>query len=147
MKVDNNAPLVAKKEGLISAPIDLVWKIQSDINHWPSWQKEISYAKLLGKLATGTAFEWKAMGMNISSILEEVVDNKIIGWSGKSIGMTAVHIWKLEKQGNKTKVTTEESLSGWFPQLIKLFQPNFLDQSLSKALSTLKTEAENKKLT
>ncbi len=145
MKIDSHAPLIAKKRELINAPINHVWKIQSDINNWPKWQKEISDAKLHGKLAKGTTFTWKAMGMNINSKLQEVIENKVIGWSGESFGMNAIHIWKFEKQGNKTLVTTEESLSGWFPRLIKLFKADFLEQSLTKALLNLKNQAEKTK--
>lgn len=145
MKIDTNAPLFAKKVGIINAPINHVWKIQSDINNWPDWQKEVSYAKLQGKLTKGTIFIWKAMGMKITSRLEEVDNYKTIGWTGKSFGMNAIHIWKFEQQGIKTKVKTEESLSGWLPIIIKSFQPNFLDQSLTKALQTLKTHAEKTK--
>lgn len=145
MKIDSKAPLTAKKQAIINAPISHVWQVQTDINNWPKWQKEVSHAKLQGKLAKGTIFTWKVMGMNITSELQEVIKNKSIGWSGKSIGMNAVHLWRFEKQGDKTKVTTEESLSGWFPRLIKVFQPNFLEKSLSKALLTLKNQAEKTK--
>ncbi len=145
MDIDTKAPLKAKKDIVIDAPVNHVWIIQSDIMNWPKWQKEVSFVKLHGKLAKGTVFTWKAMGMNITSELQEVVVNKIIGWTGKSIGMNAIHIWKFEKQGNKTIVTTEESLSGWFPKLIKIFKPYFLEQSLLKALQTLKHQAEKTK--
>jgi uncharacterized membrane protein len=145
MNIDTKAPLKAKKDIVIDAPVSHVWMVQSDIRNWPKWQKDVSYAELRGKLAKGTVFTWKAMGMNITSELQEVVENKIIGWSGKSIGMSAIHVWKFEKQGNKTRVITEESLSGWFPMIIKLFKPDFLEQSLIKALETLKDQAEKKK--
>lgn len=142
MKIDSDAPLIAKKTEFIKAPINHVWQIQSDINNWPKWQKDVSYAKLQGKLEKGTVFTWKAMGMNIYSELQEVIENKTIGWSGKSFGMNAIHIWTFNKEGNNTRVTTKESLSGWFPTLIKIFKPSFLDKSLEKALNTLKTYSE-----
>jgi hypothetical protein len=82
------------------------------------------------------------MGINITSKLEIVKENTIIGWSGKSIGMHAIHIWKFEIQSKQTKVITEESLSGWLPRIIKFFNPDFLNQSLTEALSVLKHQAE-----
>ena len=144
MNIDKNAPLVSRNETIINAPIEKVWKIQTDINNWPKWQKEISSAQLTGELKKGTAFRWKVMGMNITSELQEVEKNKTIGWTGNSIGMNAIHFWYFEKQGNKTKVTTEESLSGWLPKIIKIFKPNFLNESLEKSLNTLKLQAEKK---
>ncbi len=145
MKIDVNAPLMARKEITIDAPVELVWQIQSDINNWSKWQKDVSFAKLHGKLVKGTVFTWKAMGMNITSELQEVIEQKTIEWSGKSIGMYAIHRWSFQKHGSKTKVITEESLSGWFPKLIKVVKPNFLEQSLFKALQTLKNYVEVKK--
>lgn len=145
MNIDTTAPLIGKKDIEINAPVHHVWAIQSDIKSWPKWQKDISSVNIEGKLTKGTVFKWKAMGMNITSVLQEVNENKTIGWSGKSIGMNAIHVWKFEKQGNKTIVTTEESLSGWFPMLIRLFKPDFLEQSLSKSLLNLKNQAEKTK--
>ena len=142
MNIDKEAPLIGKKVILINAPVHHVWNIQTDINAWPKWQKDITSANLLGELKQGTTFTWKAMGMGITSALRVVAKNEIIGWSGRSLGMYALHVWKFEKQGKKTRVTTEESLSGWFPQLIRIFKPDFLEQSLTKALMTLKSEAE-----
>lgn len=145
MNIDTTAPLIGKKDIEINAPVHHVWAIQTDIKSWPKWQKDISSVNIEGKLTKGTVFKWKAMGMNITSVLQEVNENKTIGWSGKSIGMNAIHVWKFEKQGNKTIVTTEESLSGWFPMLIRLFKPDFLEQSLSKSLLNLKNQAEKTK--
>jgi len=142
MNVDKNAPLYAKKEVIINASAEKIWKIQTDINKWPSWQKDVTEAKLKGELKKGTEFSWKAKGMNINSTIEEVEPKNKIGWSGKSFGMSAVHIWYFEKTGDKTKVISEESLSGTFPKLIKLIKPNFLEQSLEKSLKKLKTQAE-----
>lgn len=93
-------------------------------------------------MVKGATFKWKAMGINIVSELQEVVSNKSIGWTGNSLGMSAVHLWKFEKLGNNTRVITEESLSGWLPMLIKIIKPDFLEQSLLKALLTLKNHAE-----
>lgn len=142
MNIDSKAPLTGRREILIDAPIERVWEVQTDINNWPKWQKEVTFANLDGELRPGTAFKWKAMGLNITSVLQEVVAHQTIGWSGESIGMRAVHIWGFERQGNGTKVVTEESLSGWLALTIKFFKPDFLDESLSKALRTLKVEAE-----
>lgn len=146
MKIDAKAPLKAKKDIIIDAPVETVWAVQSDIESWPQWQKEVSYTELQGKLAKGTVFNWKAMGLRITSELQEVIENKVIGWSGKSIGMNAIHIWYFEKHGNSTRVITEESLSGWLPMIIKIVKSHFLEQSLLKALQTLKDQVENTKL-
>jgi hypothetical protein len=65
-----------------------------------------------------------------------------IGWTGRSLGAHAEHIWTLTPQNNGTLVTTEESMEGWSIQLLKLVSPKFLDNSLDAWLQNLKTKAE-----
>ena len=60
MKIDTNAPVFARKEIIIHAPLEKVWQIQSDIENWPSWQPDIVTAKLDGELKAGATFRWKA---------------------------------------------------------------------------------------
>lgn len=139
---DANAPLYARREILIDAPIQKVWNLQSGIERWPQWQPDVASAKLEGTLAPGTVFRWKGGGLNITSKLHTVDQPNRIGWTGDSIGMHAVHNWTLEPAGSSTRVTSEESISGWLASVLKLFDRNFLNKSLEKSLQTLKTQAE-----
>jgi len=67
----------------------------------------------------------------------------LIGWTGKSLGAQAKHMWKFIRQNNGTLVTTEESMEGWSVRLLKLAMPKFLDDSLDTWLRNLKTQAES----
>lgn len=142
--VDTKAPLWAHKEIVITAPLEKVWSLQTHIEGWPQWQSDITSAKLEGELAAGSIFRWKAKGLNIVSALHTVEPQHQIGWTGDSLGMFAIHNWTFEAQQQSTKVTTEESLSGWMARLLKLFDSNFLEKSLAAALQTLKTEVEKR---
>jgi uncharacterized protein YndB with AHSA1/START domain len=142
MNIDTNAPVFARKEIIIHAPIEKVWQIQTDIENWNKWQPDITSAKLEGTLAAGTVFRWKAKGLNIVSTLHTVKPHQQIGWTGVSLGMFAIHNWTFEARGKTTFVVTEESLSGWLARLIKLFDPNFLEKSLEASLHILKTRSE-----
>jgi len=77
VNIDNTAPLTARKEIIINASIERVWKIQTDIENWPTWQKDISSATLHSPLTKGTIFTWKAMGMDITSELVKVAENQV----------------------------------------------------------------------
>ncbi len=144
MNVNNNAPLCARKDILINASITQVWGTLTNINNWPAWQPDVSLAHLEGPLDSGVTFRWKAMGLNITSTIQELSVNKKIGWTGHSIGMQAIHIWMFEVLDGAVHVTTQESLDGWFPRLLKLFDRNFLDKSLSASLQVLKGEVERR---
>jgi uncharacterized protein YndB with AHSA1/START domain len=142
MNTDSNAPLYGKKSIVIDASPEKVWNLQSDINNWSKWQPDVPSATLQGKLEPGTTFRWKGGGLNITSKLHTVDKPTRIGWTGDSIGMHAVHNWTLEPVEGGTRVTTEESITGWLARVLKLFDPNFMSKSLEKSLQTLKTQTE-----
>lgn len=142
MNIDTNAPLHARRDIFITAPIEKVWSIQTDLEHWHEWQSDIAFVKLEGPLAPGTVFRWKGGGLNIVSTLQQVEPLRRVGWTGNSIGMKAIHNWMFQSEANGTRVITEESLSGWLAQVLKMFDANFLDKSLEKSLETLKAKAE-----
>lgn len=145
MDINKNAPAFACKEIIIEAPVEKVWNTQTDIEGWPAWQPDITFAKLDGELKAGTIFRWKAKGLGITSKLHVVEKNSQIGWTGISLGMSAIHNWIFEAHGDVTRVITEESLSGWLSHLMKLFDPNFLEKSLEASLKLLKNETETQK--
>ncbi len=142
MHIDRHAPLQGRKEILVSAPLEQVWSILTKIDQWPKWQPDVSSARLAGELAVGTQFHWKANGLSISSRIAELEPMQRISWTGKSLGMQAIHIWTLAEQNNSTQVTTEESISGWLARTLKVFDTDFLEKSLSGSLERLKNEAE-----
>lgn len=119
-----------------------MWSEITDIDHWNAWQPDVTSSKVDGILATGTKFYWKAKGLDINSTIQVLEPMQRIGWTGKSVGMQAIHIWTFEKHEDHVHVKTEESLSGWFPRLLKLFDPKFLEKSLQNSLQVLKTHVE-----
>jgi len=144
MNIDTKAPVFARKEILIHAPLEMVWKLQTDIENWNRWQPDITSAKLEGALEADTIFRWKAKGLNIVSTLHTVNPLRQIGWTGLSLGMFAIHNWMFEARGETTLVITEESLSGWLTRLMVLLNPRFLERSLDTSLNNLKFTAENR---
>ena len=132
----------AKNSMSVAAPVGLVWRILTAIDEWPTWQCGVKSANLNGPLVVGTTFSWKTGGISIRSELSEVLINQRIGWTGTALGTKAVHSWLLEEQDGATLVVTNETLTGWLPKLMGVFNPNFLKTSLQAVLSDLKTAAE-----
>ena len=143
MEVNQHAPLFAHKDIFIDAPPQNVWDIQTDIDNWSRWQTAITASKLQSPLAVGSVFQWKSGGLSVTSTVQMLEPNHLIGWTGRSLGAQAKHIWKFLAQDNGTLVTTEESMEGWSVILLKLVMPKFLDNSLDTWLRNLKTQAES----
>lgn len=142
MNIDLNAPLVARREVFIDAPIETVWRVLSDIPRWPAWQPDISSMMLEGALRPGAVFRWKAMGSSLSARVETVDAPRRLGWVSHSAGLTSKHIYMLEAHGTRTRVVTEESLAGWVSRVHKLLTPHFLEDLLEASLEKLKAYVE-----
>ncbi len=143
MDIDAKAILSAQEEIEVGAPPEKVWSELTGIERWSEWRPGVSTAKLEGGLAVGSVFRWKANGLPIVSAIRELEPQKRIGWTGRSPGTKASHLWLLEPAaGGGTRVVTRESMAGWFPRLLKLFAPGFLSKTLAASLRALKARAE-----
>lgn len=56
--VDDSAPVIAHQEIDIQAPLSTVWQLHVDVNAWPTWQTDITAARLEGAIGPGASFDW-----------------------------------------------------------------------------------------
>ena len=43
--IDRDAPVIARHEIDIGAPLETVWRLQTNVNDWPAWQTDITAAR------------------------------------------------------------------------------------------------------
>ncbi|OGP58863.1 MAG: hypothetical protein A2V67_19300 [Deltaproteobacteria bacterium RBG_13_61_14] len=146
------AEIKTEKAIEINAPVDKVWKLMLDIPSWPRWFPTLKAAGMISgqPLAQGSVFYFKlglvgpAMNMKVTITASE--PNKRVAWAGGMLGVTGVHSFDFEAQGDKTRVTSREVLQGPMVGLMKLL---FNDDDLGKLHqdwnSALKAEAERSK--
>ena len=128
---------------LINAEVTRVWEILTNVNQWPTWQNEILKAELNSNLQVGSTFIWETGGVKIKSTLHTVHPNKQFGWTGKTIGVFAIHNWTFSEENGMTKVFVEESMEGFLARLFKKsFQKN-LEKGMQVWLDLLKKECES----
>jgi uncharacterized protein YndB with AHSA1/START domain len=144
MDIDRNAPISASGSVEIAAsPLD-VWEILADIASWPSWNPDVREARLDGELAIGTAFMWRAGPGTITSVLRSVEPGREIGWTGKTMGIDAVHVWRIQSTPGGSRLTAEESWSGWPTRLMRTRMERTLREAVLSGLYNLKAEAESR---
>jgi len=137
-----NAPVITKKSIVINAPVEMVWKVFSDVDNWDSWQSEIVTSQINGEFKPGTSFTWKSNGLTITSTLQTVEINKKVGWSGPAFGAFAIHTWYFTEHNGQTTIRVEESMEGWLVSLLKSKFQSSLDNSIEYWLRSLKAKAE-----
>jgi len=139
-----NAPAFAREEATISATVQEVWAVLSDLEKWPEWNGSVSAMEVFGPLLPNTEFHWVAGGMRIKSRIEEVEAPNRIAWSGRTMGIKAVHVWELSPAGDLTKVRTEESFQGLIVRLFAKRMNSELVKALRQGVEALKIEAEKR---
>jgi uncharacterized protein YndB with AHSA1/START domain len=144
MEINKDASAVSHAEIDIAAPPELVWAVLTDIDNWPSWNPEVKGASLAGPLAPGAQFRWKAGPGTITSTLESVEPPKVIAWTGKTFGIKAVHLYRLDPRGDTTIVKSDESWDGLVVRLFRGPMTKTLQKSTESGLRHLKTEAERR---
>jgi len=144
VEVNKAAPAIATGQIDIRATPEVVWGVLADIDNWPNWNPDVKEAKLTGGLKVGSIFRWKSGPGTITSTLEEVESPREIGWSGRSMGVIAVHVHRLEPSGEGTKVHAEESFDGLMARVFKGAARKTLQKGIDGILASLKKEAERR---
>ncbi len=140
--INQQAPVQSVCQIEIAAPVNRVWTILSDIRNWPKWQKAVTETTVSGEVTEGTIFHWKAGGLSFTSKIHTVIPDSMLGWTGKTIGASAIHNWTLEEKGSQTLVSVEESLQGVFPVLFSGYFQKNLDAGMLTSLQELKAASE-----
>ena len=142
MDIDPNASITASGSVDVSASPSEVWTILSDIGQWPSWNPDVREARLEGDLAVGARFRWRAGPGTITSVLRSVDPQRELGWTGESMGLHAVHVWRIEPRPGGARVTTSESWTGWPTRLMHKRMERTLHDAVVHGLHNLKAEVE-----
>ena len=142
MDINRKAPAISSAEALIQAPLDVVWSVLTNIREWSRWNPDVEYVDMEGELAPGTEFRWKTSGALIISELQEVEPKRRIVWTGKILGIRAVHVWTFEERSDGILVHTEESFEGVLARLFAKSMRRMLASSLATGMDALKTECE-----
>jgi uncharacterized protein YndB with AHSA1/START domain len=144
MSIDERAPVVEASEILIAAPPETVWDVLAAIERWPAWNPDVKWASVEGEIAAGTRFRWKTGPGTVTSTLQRVERPRLIAWTGRTFGIDAVHVWRLEPRDGATLVRTEESFGGVLARLLRRPLRKTLTRALESGLRHLKAEAERR---
>ncbi|MFJ8430995.1 SRPBCC family protein [Kitasatospora sp. NPDC094019] len=126
--VDPAAQVRYRTDAVIDAPLDVIWKLQTDVARWPSWQRAVSGAERLdhGRFRAGSAFHWTtpippeagipATALDITSTVRQVEGRACVRWTGPADGeglhIDGVHVWNFTKVRGGVRVSTEETHTG-----------------------------------
>ena len=141
MAAKEGSLITIEASDVIHSEIKEIWKLMSEVNRWPEWNKTISFAQLDGVFVKGTSFRWTS-GVNIRSTLEDVIINKRIVWSTKSVGVKTVQSWEFKKTDEGVLVFVSQSAEWWLTKIASQAVTKKLHKNLNEFLFSLKHAAE-----
>jgi hypothetical protein len=142
--INEKAPVVGRSEIEIAAPPETVWDVLTEIERWPSWNPDVKSVSMDGLVAEASVFRWKAGPGQITSTIRRVEPPRLIAWTGKTLGIRAIHFYRLEPRNGKTIARTEESYEGLVARILRRSLQKTLDRALADGLRYLKNEAEHR---
>jgi uncharacterized protein YndB with AHSA1/START domain len=119
----DQSPVFARNELFIPAPPERVWAWLVRPARWPDFYgnaKDIA-VEGQGELALGTKFHWTTFGVRAHTVIEELVPNERLSWSGRGLGSTAYHGWVIARVSGGSFVVTEETQQGIVVSLGRAF--------------------------
>ena len=126
----------------MSASSEALWDVLADVEKWPTWNPDVDSAKLSGPVAKGTSFRWKAGPTRLVSTLQLVDRPRALGWTGRTMGIRAIHLWRFEPRPGGAVASMEESFDGAVAKLFRKRLQRQLDETTAKGLQALKAAAE-----
>jgi hypothetical protein len=111
MDINTDAPVITRDEIHISADMQTVWNIQTNVTDWPSWQPDVDGAESDGPLNVGSVFRWQTAGLDITSTgrgRPSAPDR--LGRAGARD--RRLHVWTFDEQDDGVLVRTAESWEG-----------------------------------
>ncbi|MGY0019976.1 SRPBCC family protein [Streptomyces sp. YJ-C3] len=156
--VDPDARVGYRTAAVIHAPLRTLWKLQTDVERWPSWQPHVERAHRVdhGPFREGSAFRWTtpvppnpatpATSLDITSTVEQLEHGSCIRWTGPAVGeglhIDGVHVWNFTEVRGGVLVRTEETHAGPQVDADVPAATKILGDGLEAWLSDLKTAAE-----
>ncbi|MFE6199159.1 SRPBCC family protein [Streptomyces sp. NPDC057838] len=143
--IDETAPVITRDDIVIHAPLERVWRIQTDVENWPAWQPNVSSSvkQTPGRLRPGSSWVWSTEGLeDITSTVKQVQPKRRIVWGGPAQGITAVHVWTFTETKGAVHVHTEESWTGEPVNANTAYLQEALNASLEDWLGNLKQRSE-----
>lgn len=140
--IDLGAPLIARHQIVVDAPLDVVWGLHIDVANWPTWNPDITDVTVERPIAPGASFRWSTAGLAIRSTVYALTDRVRILWGGTTSGIVGIHSWAFADTADGVLVRTEESWSGEPVEAELARAEAGLNASLVSWLGHLKTAAE-----
>ncbi|MCL5048269.1 MAG: SRPBCC family protein [Firmicutes bacterium] len=137
IEIETNAVITVSRQVQVASSPEAIWGLLINFAKWPDWNSKVTKIKVYGENCPGTVIRWKIDHVKIKSVLQSVVPCKKLSWSGKAIGIKAIHTYQLKEANYATLVESTVHWSGILPKLLTRHMKKRLEESVSYGLESL----------
>lgn len=109
MDIDAEAPVKARSSITLAAEPGDVWDVLIGIDRYAEWNPDIKWVSISGEVAQGKTFKWKAGPSVITSTVQEIDPGRRLVWTGQTMSIKAVHVWRIIPHDGQCELVSEES--------------------------------------
>jgi uncharacterized membrane protein len=131
----------------IAAPVERVWEVLSDIEHWPEWTETVTSVKRLdeGPLRLGSRAKIDQPKIpETEYVVTQLDPGRSFTWvaSGPGVTTTARHDVEVVPEG-RSRVTLAVKQSGWLGSVMGRFYRGLTNRYLANEAAGLKSRCED----
>jgi len=142
-RIDERAPLAGRRQIVVDAPVDRVWRTLTDVLAWDTnLEPGVKDIRLENGVTVDSKFVRSNKGARMTARFAVVKRDRELAWTGQAFGAKVVHRFELTPRTDETTdVLVQESMAG--PLLALVFNTRKLTNLLEESLHTLKSAAES----
>ena len=143
--------MIIRETVVIDAPIETVWEVFSDIEHWTDWNPVCRECRFEtgDTVAEGACISFElnplALPMRIAPVVTDCNPGRSVTWTGEKLGVHAKHTFNFEPAESQVRLESIETFSGfmlWPARLIGV--PKRLHELTRQLLFAIKTASETR---
>jgi uncharacterized protein YndB with AHSA1/START domain len=128
----------------INASAERIWDILADVEAWPEWQgTPFVRLKTPTPIREGSVIEVGIGGVKWKLAVIQVERPSKLAWTGKAMGLKAIHEWEFKEHEGKTLAINRESVSGWTSIPLYFLTRYKVPRANKKWLADLNARAES----
>jgi hypothetical protein len=126
----------------IAASPGQIWTELVAVDAWGDWYHGVTNVRGEGPLAHGSRFRFKAGPASISAVVDRLVIEEELGFTGTSRGSTTAYLFQLEPAQDGTTVTAAQTMGGLAARTMKPVLQGVTEKAVVRWLDALKHRVE-----
>ena len=129
-----------------TAPLDAIWKVLADVEHWPNWTPTVLEVKPLGNTELRVGAQHRVTQPKLRSAVYEVSEctaNKAFTWVQKPPGSTMIADHRLVPRNGTTEVELSFASKGFLANLVSMIFSRLIREYVATEARSLQHQCES----